>query len=232
MSVFHVLQDTAPPAAIILDSYVIPPSDYVRVTLRSTQPMAGYLLKAVDSLGLASSSPLGSWSIPAHNTCSQYLQCGVDLHSAVTHTSNCSKQSLVTLQWRPPAAYQGEVRILYTVLMDYRTFWVQGAGQAVIVTNITENRDDSKYEFGADFEEKRRKTDYVDFNALYNALSEISIPTIGTNLVDMEMNYSYARMESRLGYWYSQNAGSGHTTAIFSLYGKVLFGIFVICFKY
>jgi hypothetical protein len=230
MSVFHLFQDTAPTASIILDRYVLPPSDYVRVTLRSNEPMAGYLLKAVDSVDLASSSPLGRWSIPAHNTCSQYLQCGTDLHTAVTHTSNCSKQSLVTLQWRPSATYKGEVRIFYTVLMDYRTFWTQVAAQAAMVTNITKDQDNTKYEVGV--EEKRRKTDYVDFNELYNALSEISIPTIETNLVDMNMNYSYARMESRLGYWDSVNAGCVPQPKIFRLCVHVLIGLFVISLRY
>ena len=112
--------------------------------------------------------------------------------------------------------------------MDYRTFWTQGAAQAFLVTNITGDEDDTKYEY----EEKRRKTDYVDFNELYNALSEISIPTIGTNLVDMKMNYSYARMESRLGYWDSDNAGSLCRPKSFSLYDQVIFGLFVIYLEY
>ena len=81
--------------------------------------MAGFLLTAVDILdtteaeGDLTNTPalLGSWYIPAHNTFSQYLHCRGGLQTAVTHTSNCSMQHLVTLQWKPPAEYQGGVRI-------------------------------------------------------------------------------------------------------------------------
>jgi hypothetical protein len=49
-------------------------------------------------------------------------------------------QHLVTLQWRPETEYQGVVRILATVVMDYRTFWSKVAALSVTVRNSTGDR--------------------------------------------------------------------------------------------
>ena len=199
--------DSSPPANIILDRHYLEPGEYVRVTLRSTQPIKGFLIMAVTTTIPA--TPLGTWAIPAYNTCSQYLQCGGGIHSAVTHTANCSMQSMVTLQWRPAEEYQGKVIMVATVVEDYTRFWTQVSSQEIAVGNTTE---EEKSKTEEDFVVRRNKAEYVDFNELYQALSEMSFPTLATNLVDRDSyeaaNYSYDRVDQSYGYWAVQGAGT------------------------
>ena len=50
------LQKSSPPAHIILDRYVMGNSDYIRVSLLSDRPMAGFLVTAVDTLDTVEAS--------------------------------------------------------------------------------------------------------------------------------------------------------------------------------
>ena len=220
-------QDTSPPASIILDRYYLEPGEYVRVTLRSTQPIKGFLIKAVNTSLPA--NPLGTWSIPAYKTCSQYLQCRGGLHTAVTHTGNCSRQIMVTLQWRPAEEYQGKAIMVATVVLEYTKFWTQVSAQDVTVGNTTE---EEKNKTEDDFIARRTKADYVDFNELYQALSEMMFPTLATNLVDRDSyeaaNYSYDRVDHSYGYWAVQEETDADTDTGFRLQWTIVVFILIL----
>ena len=55
----------------------------------------------------------------------KYLQCSdTEPHSALTHTDPTSKES-VKLKWTPPQDFSGKVKVLATLVKDFKTYWVK-----------------------------------------------------------------------------------------------------------
>merc|ERR1712107_658094 len=118
-------QGGRPPAEIVVDQSEVRQDHYLRVTLRSTKPFKGFLLRAEDAQEkrneFGSWSAVGTWYIPYQNisetspTPAKYLHCGGAPQSAVTHAGANSGAFVVSFQWRPPADLVGRVRIQATV---------------------------------------------------------------------------------------------------------------------
>ena len=75
---------------------------------------------------------LGTWWLdptlyPNNNYLSpvQYLNCGGNLQSALTHTDRVFMQNVVRAKWRAPAAagHAGPVVFRATVVQDFKTYW-------------------------------------------------------------------------------------------------------------
>merc|ERR1719150_2510740 len=142
-------QGGRPPAEIVVDQSEVRQDHYLRVTLRSTKPFKGFLLRAEDAQEkrneFGSWSAVGTWYIPYQNisetspTSAKYLHCGGAPQSAVTHAGANSGAFVVSFQWRPPADLVGRVRIQATVVEDYRTYWTGILAPAVTVVAKKEN---------------------------------------------------------------------------------------------
>merc|ERR1711936_1309346 len=61
----------------------------------------------------------------------KHLKCS-GLKSAVTHSNGSAKTSLY-VQWVPPSSYEGSVRMVATVVKEYKTFWVNITSDTVQV---------------------------------------------------------------------------------------------------
>jgi len=102
------LQGGRPPAEIVVDQSEVRQDHYLRVTLRSTKPFKGFLLRAEDAQEkrneFGSWSAVGTWYIPYQNisetspTSAKYLHCGGAPQSAVTHGGANSGAFVVSFQ--------------------------------------------------------------------------------------------------------------------------------------
>lgn len=93
---------------------------------------------------------VGSWYIPYGESSSQYLHCQ-SVQDSVTHTGHSSKRYVLSLQWKPSYTFSGNVTILATLVMDYRTYWTNVTSNAITV--MSEEYEDIKvyggqYDFG------------------------------------------------------------------------------------
>ena len=120
---------------------------------------------------------LGSWYIPYGDTSSQYLHCD-NLQDSVTHTAHSSKRYVISLQWKPPDYFSGNVTILATLVMDYQTYWTNVTSNVIRVRSdhyrdLSEIVDIKVYEGQYDFE------DYEDYEYFQedNSLMESVVST-------------------------------------------------------
>ena len=95
-------------------------------------------------------SRVGSWYIPYGESSSQYLHCQA-VQDSVTHTAHSSKRFVLSLQWKPSFTFSGNVTILATLVMDYRTYWTNVTSN--VITVMSEEYEDIKvyggqYDFG------------------------------------------------------------------------------------
>ena len=93
---------------------------------------------------------VGSWYIPYGESSSQYLHCQ-SVQDSVTHTAHSSKRYVLSLQWKPSYTFSGNVTILATLVMDYRTYWTNVTSNVINV--MSEEYEDVKvyggqYDFG------------------------------------------------------------------------------------
>merc|ERR1711892_605990 len=66
---------------------------------------------------------------------SSYLHCGGRVQSAVTHSGRTNTMFVLSLQWKPPADFHGQVSFQATVVENYREFWLDVVSSTVYVTN-------------------------------------------------------------------------------------------------
>ncbi|XP_023347428.1 uncharacterized protein LOC111716220 isoform X2 [Eurytemora carolleeae] len=135
-------QSTESPAELVVDRHTLPADQYLRVTLRSTRPIKGFLLKA-ESVTTADKEnteegAFGSWYIPYLNDSSilseaRYLHCGTGQQNAVTHSGRTSSIYVVSFQWKPPEIYSGIIILRATVVLDYRTYWTDVSSPPITV---------------------------------------------------------------------------------------------------
>jgi len=158
---------------ILLDQDEVLHHDYVRVTIKSKQAFKGFLVTAVSP----EEERLGSWYIPYGDTSSQYLHCG-NLQDSVTHTAHSSKRYVLSLQWKPPQTFSGNVTILATLVMDYQTYWTNVRSNVITVLadhfrDVTEIVDIKVYQGQYNFE------DYQDYEYFQedNSLMESVVST-------------------------------------------------------
>ena len=64
----------------------------------------------------------------------KYLQCSNEPHSALTHSDPTPKQS-VKVKWTPPQDFSGKVKVLATLVKDFKTYWVKLESETLEVTN-------------------------------------------------------------------------------------------------
>ena len=91
---------------------------------------------------------VGSWYIPYGESSSQYLHCQ-SVQDSVTHTGHSSKRYVLSLQWKPSFTFSGNVTILATLVMDYRTYWTNITSNAITV--MSEEYEDIKV-YGGQFD--------------------------------------------------------------------------------
>ena len=91
---------------------------------------------------------VGSWYIPYGESSSQYLHCQ-SVQDSVTHTAHSSKRYVLSLQWKPSYTFSGNVTILATLVMDYRTYWTNITSNAITV--MSEEYEDIKV-YGGQFD--------------------------------------------------------------------------------
>jgi len=124
------------PAYIVVDQTRVVHTDYVRVTIRSSQAFKGFLVTAVND----DRKRIGSWTIPYGDTSSQYVHCD-NLQDTVTHTDHSSLRYVLSLSWKPPTSFSGNVTMVASVVMDYQTYWT-----GITSDTITVIGDDAGYD--------------------------------------------------------------------------------------
>ena len=94
----------------------------------------GFLLEArsvdVDDI-------IGTFKKLGNKNQTKYLQCSnkesKEPHSALTHADSTPKQS-VKVKWTPPQDFSGKVKILATLVKDFKTYWVKLESETLEVT--------------------------------------------------------------------------------------------------
>merc|ERR550532_691573 len=64
------------------------------------------------------------------------------VQGSVTHTAHSSKRFVPSLQWKPSFTFSGNVTILATLVMDYRTYWTNVTSN--VITVMSEEYEDIK----------------------------------------------------------------------------------------
>jgi len=129
-------QSGDPPIQLVTDQYSMFSHQYLRVTIRSKRAFKGFLIRASSG----SVTHLGTWYIPyledtSYLSESSYLHCGGRIQSAVTHSGRTNTMFVLSLQWKPPADFHGQVSFQATVVENYRVFWLDVLSSTVYVTN-------------------------------------------------------------------------------------------------
>merc|ERR1712025_1243559 len=118
-------QEGDPPIQVVTDQYSMYSHQYIRVTIRSKRAFKGFLIRALSD----GDTHLGTWYIPyledtSYLSESSYLHCDGRVQSAVTHSGRTNTMFVLSLQWKPPTAFQGKVVFQATVVENYRVYWV------------------------------------------------------------------------------------------------------------
>ena len=147
---------------------------------------------------------VGSWYIPYGDTSSQYLHCH-SLQDAVTHTAHSSARYVLSLQWKPPQTFSGEVTMLATLVMDYKTYWTNVTSDVLTVLSdeyrdVTEIVDikvyGGQYDFGDYdyFEEDNSLMEsvistqmLVDFQKRSTEVEDEPMPRLSTTVKEEEV---------------------------------------------
>ena len=80
---------------------------------------------------------IGTFEQFSNRNKTKYLQCSdteLKEHSAVTHSDPTPKQS-VKVKWTPPQNFTGKIKVLATLVKDFKTYWVKLESETLEVTN-------------------------------------------------------------------------------------------------
>ena len=81
---------------------------------------------------------IGTWEKLDDKKNTKYLQCSntesEESHSALTHSDPSPKES-VKAKWTPPQDFSGKVKVLATLVKDFKTYWVKLESETLEVTN-------------------------------------------------------------------------------------------------
>lgn len=135
-------QDGSPPARLTVASELVRPGDIVEFTLEGDRPFMGFIIQVRDAKTLT--RQIGSFISTSEDA--NYMTCGRGIHNSLTHRSSALKEKL-TAKWLAPSDLQKqEVVFLFTVLSDYRSFWVQQKGTKVSVSPLKSEVDEVEVE--------------------------------------------------------------------------------------
>ena len=101
---------------------------------KSGDKFKGFLLQA----RCADGNIIGTFEQLTNKNHTKYLQCSntesKEPHSALTHSDPTLKQS-VKVKWTPPKDFSGKVKVLATMVKEFKTFWVKLESETLEVTN-------------------------------------------------------------------------------------------------
>lgn len=122
-----------PPARMNVSTRMVKPGGTVELVLQAVEAkFMGFIIQVRD----AANPDIQVGSFVAEDN-AKYMTCGRGIHNSLTHRTSEPKQN-VTVTWRAPSDFQGEVLFVYTVLKDYNTYWVKQKAARVRVSDKTE----------------------------------------------------------------------------------------------
>ena len=102
---------------------------------KSGDKFKGFLIQA---RGVDGDDIIGKFEKLSNKNHTKYLQCSntksKEPHSALTHSDPTPKQS-VKVKWTPPQDFSGKVKVLATLVKDFKTYWVKLESETLEVTN-------------------------------------------------------------------------------------------------
>ena len=121
-----------------LSSTKIAKGSEVRIELKpktSGDKFKGFLLQARSVDG---DNIIGKFEKLGNKNQTKYLQCSntesKEPHSALTHSDSTPKPS-VKVKWTPPQDFSGKVKVLATLVKDFKTYWVKLESETLEVSN-------------------------------------------------------------------------------------------------
>ncbi|XP_059358079.1 putative defense protein 3 [Carassius carassius] len=120
-----------PPYRVTTDVSNYTAGQVIKVTLQANETgFRGFLLQARDETG-----PVGTFTVTGSDA--QLLSCGT-AGSAVSHTSNVNKSTIVAL-WKAPNNNNTDIRFRATFVQNFSLFWVDVQSDPVrfVGTNTT-----------------------------------------------------------------------------------------------